>query len=114
MMRRTPLRRTGRLKRTRMRRSSGKAKGLRLSRADWRARVEELKIRAGGRCENPECRKPGWFHDPHHVRKRSQGGSDELSNLAYLCRRCHERTDLPKGHPLRLTVIVVPGPTLFL
>jgi 5-methylcytosine-specific restriction endonuclease McrA len=103
VLRRTQMRRTGRLKRTRMRRSSGKAKGLRLEKAAWRARVEELRVRAGGRCENPFCRKRG-LHDPHHVVKRGQSGTDDLTNLVYLCRRCHDRTEFPKDHPLWLGV----------
>lgn len=28
---------------------------------------------------------------PHHVIKRSTGGSDELNNLVTLCRTCHNR-----------------------
>jgi len=28
---------------------------------------------------------------PHHVRHRSQGGSDTLENLKTLCMRCHEK-----------------------
>lgn len=27
--------------------------------------------------------------DIHHIVKRSQGGSDDVSNLKALCRRCH-------------------------
>ncbi len=105
----TPMRRSGRLKRTRMRRSSGKAKGLRLDRRAWKGRVAELRARAGGRCENPECCRLG-YHDPHHIIKRSQGGTDDLENLAYLCRSCHERTDLPKAHPRYLKIVKVDEP----
>ena len=58
----------------------------------WRARVAELRDLANGRCE--VCRvRPGI--DPNHVRKRSQGSSDDLSGLVLLCRRCHDRTDAP-------------------
>ncbi len=28
--------------------------------------------------------------DIHHIQYRSQGGSDEVSNLVCLCRRCHD------------------------
>jgi 5-methylcytosine-specific restriction protein A len=30
-------------------------------------------------------------HDLHHIKKRSQGGTDEVNNLKSLCRVCHEQ-----------------------
>ncbi|MCI5836251.1 MAG: HNH endonuclease [Veillonellaceae bacterium] len=35
------------------------------------------------------CGRPGT--DSHHIVFRSQGGKDELTNLATLCRYCHEQ-----------------------
>ncbi|MDD5051087.1 MAG: HNH endonuclease [Candidatus Pacebacteria bacterium] len=29
--------------------------------------------------------------DIHHIKHRSQGGTDEADNLTALCRECHER-----------------------
>ena len=29
--------------------------------------------------------------DIHHIKKRSQGGGDEVTNLRALCRTCHNR-----------------------
>lgn len=54
-----------------------------------------LAAEAGYRCEMPWCRAAAAL-DLHHVVKRSQAGSDAPDNLVVLCRRCHERTDLPR------------------
>ena len=46
--------------------------------------------RAKGRCEAvvaDGCRRYGT--DAHHVQRRSQGGTDDPSNLLWLCRDCH-------------------------
>ena len=42
--------------------------------------------RCKGRCEY--CGKRAV--DPHHIKYRSQGGSNLPSNLIALCRTCHE------------------------
>jgi 5-methylcytosine-specific restriction endonuclease McrA len=46
---------------------------------------EALRERARGRCER--CHRPDHkvICQAHHKRLRSQGGSDEPDNLAYLC-----------------------------
>jgi 5-methylcytosine-specific restriction endonuclease McrA len=31
--------------------------------------------------------------DVDHIKKRSQGGGDEISNLRTLCRKCHNQED---------------------
>ena len=63
-----------------------------LSLQHWHALVIGLRELVGGRCE--VCRtRPGT--DPHHVRKRSQGGEDSLENIVLVCRACHDRTDAP-------------------
>lgn len=81
------------MKRTPMRRQSSSS----------RARASELAVlkaaicvRASYRCENPWCRMAAAL-DAHHVVKRSQGGEDTRENLVALCRRCHDRTDRPRG-----------------
>ena len=30
-------------------------------------------------------------HDIHHIKYRSQGGTDDIKNLVALCRTCHEK-----------------------
>lgn len=52
----------------------------------------QLKARARGQCEAscaPDCTGRGVH--AHHVRMRSQGGTDDLANLKWVCRRCHDR-----------------------
>lgn len=64
----------------------------------------EVFARSGGRCENTLTWKPtdgkprkyrcpkveGWeWGELHHIRHRARGGSDELFNLAWICRECH-------------------------
>jgi hypothetical protein len=43
-----------------------------------------------GKCE--DC--GGWYKlDPDHKKKRSQGGTNDKSNIAWICRRCHNLRD---------------------
>ena len=65
-----------------------------------------LLARSGGKCEVPWCRRPG--RDPHHLRKRSAGGGENLANIVWLCRGCHDATDLPAGNG-RLDIVVTPS-----
>lgn len=57
----------------------------------------ELFWRSDGRCEvvlvGLRCIRRA--QDPHHVQKRSQGGSDTADNLIAMCRDHHDRTDFP-------------------
>lgn len=94
MIRRAPM------KRTRMRRvgKKGRARSKRLE-----AVRPALEARSGGRCEIPWCRTSKRPLDPHHLIRRSQGGSDDpASNLVYLCRGDHDRLDLPVTSPRHL------------
>jgi len=54
-----------------------------------RVRREALE-RAGYRCEVPGCACRTNLH-VHHIQRRSQGGSDELENLAVACAAHHLR-----------------------
>ena len=54
-----------------------------------KARAEVIE-RSQGRCEaavSSVCRGRG--DQAHHVRRRSQGGSDDPSNLKWVCDACH-------------------------
>ena len=96
LIRRTPLRRT------RMRRIGPKGR-IRMGR--MAAARPALEARSRGRCELPWCKTTRRLLDPHHLKKRSQGGSDDpTQNLVYLCRADHRRTDLPVGHPRYLDI----------
>ena len=60
-----------------------------------RAYLEELdsmrpavKERSGGWCEFGHCRAEAT--EVHHIRRRSQGGGNELSNLIDLCNGHHK------------------------
>lgn len=51
---------------------------------------QEVAERSGGRCEaRVEGVCTGWLEHVHHRRLRSQGGSDDPSNLVACCNRCH-------------------------
>lgn len=57
----------------------------------------KIALRSERRCEvvvdGVRCYK--WFHDYHHVQKRSQGGPDTANNVLAICREHHDRTDFP-------------------
>ena len=63
-----------------------------LSRAAWQALRAYVFAREGWRCFVCRRKRP---LDPHHLVKRSQGGSDSVSNVVSLCRPCHLATDRP-------------------
>ena len=68
----------------------------RLVRRDWKRRKQELALRSGGQCEQMvtetlRCRSAAT--EPHHIRPRSKGRDDRLSNLAHLCHMHHSRLD---------------------
>lgn len=111
MLARSPMRRSGSLKRTPFRRRRPEAgkprvKGRHaLPVAEWRALVERLMVLAGFRCEVPWCRRSGVL-DPHHIVKASHGGPDAESNVVIVCRNCHQATDLPRGNPRHLEVSI--------
>ncbi len=50
---------------------------------------EALRERANGRCERCRRRDYEVRCDAHHRKLKSQGGTDDLQNLLYLCRSCH-------------------------
>ncbi len=56
----------------------------------------KVRKRDGGRCV--ACKKVGYT-DAHHIKFRSQGGSDDVSNQVSVCRDCHKAIH---GHALRV------------
>ena len=44
-----------------------------------------------GTREHPRCGNQA--EHAHHIKAQKDGGSDELSNLEYLCEPCHMNTD---------------------
>lgn len=57
---------------------------------DPQAVREAVKIRDDNRCVNCGKGPENAKLDVHHVVPRGQGGSDRISNLVLLCRRCHD------------------------
>jgi len=71
-----------------------------------------IKERDRFRCQNPECGRTSLRAEAHHIRPRSEGGSDDPQNGVTVCRACHlrgihtadlriqvERAVLPSGAP---------------
>ena len=48
----------------------------------------QILLRAGGRCENPRCRRELGLQC-HHLRARSEGGETSLENEIAACPTCH-------------------------
>ena len=74
---------------------------------ELRRNREALIARSGGRCElacSPYCTRVGT--GTHHLRKRSQGGTHDLSNLMWSCDPCNTWVeDNPaEAHALGLVV----------
>src|SRR5258707_62554 len=61
--------------------------GLETTPAYWKLKARVLARPLNGRCERCGERKAT---DAHHRRLVSQGGPDLASNLAALCRQCHD------------------------
>ena len=65
----------------------------RLPKPIWRQRREQVWARDGGRCRGPYCQgaPPIPLEAAHvdHIVPLSMGGTNALSNLRTLCRRCH-------------------------
>jgi hypothetical protein len=51
---------------------------------------EQIRLRDGGRCANPSCRRDvGSQGHCHHIQPWSQGGRTELRNELLVCEGCH-------------------------
>lgn len=67
-----------------------KAKTMRLNKYHLDKLYIQVWQRDGCQCQNPRC--PGGFpidSAPHHIKFRSQGGSDTKQNLITMCIECH-------------------------
>lgn len=65
----------------------------------WRRTVERIKARAHGLCE--PCGREGNVHIGHecdHVIPLSQGGTDDDSNLQWICRTAHAAKTARESH----------------
>ena len=89
MKRRTPLRRSTRLRSVSRKRQSADA--LRA----WRKIYAEVDARSGGRCEFPPCDRPAVDHH-HLVKPRASHHTPDL--VVHLCRQHHEQAEQPYQH----------------
>lgn len=107
-LKRTPLKRgDNELKRTplkrgdsQLKRSKMKKKKPRVNRnfpPEWR---DVLMEKFKGLCQ--ECGRPFDSAHPHHKKYKSQGGSGDLSNAAWLCQKCHTNTHIPPDEEWRI------------
>lgn len=84
MNRKTPLRSNTPLKRSQLRRQSAKQ---RRRQAEFSGMNAKLRAERGNKCE--VCQSLPWIHK-HHRRLRSQGGTDDYSNILLCCTSCHD------------------------
>lgn len=69
----------------------------RLSNNSWGKQRMRVLVRDNFSCQHKGCRVAYLSQlSVHHIVPKCQGGSDNLSNLTTLCRRCHEA--LHQGH----------------
>jgi hypothetical protein len=65
-----------------------------------------IRQRSQGRCEIglPGCQ--GIAVHPHHRKRRSQGGRNDLRNLLHCCRSCHDWAHAHVAEAVSLGIIV--------
>lgn len=85
-MKRSLLKKTSSLKRT-----AFKPKRNSKKEANWAKARRDAMHRSGGRCHASIAQTcSGHAEHVHHMKLRSQGGTNELSNLLVCCFSCHE------------------------
>jgi 5-methylcytosine-specific restriction endonuclease McrA len=82
-------------------RSLEKLERERLEGEAYKQLIERVFQRDKWMCRNPFCQSMKNL-TPHHVRKRSQLGGDEMGNLITLCTACH---DAVERNELRIEVM---------
>lgn len=65
--------------------------------------IEQVFQRDHWMCRNPLCQSMKSL-TPHHLKKRSQLGGDEMGNLLTICLNCHEKIE---RHELEIEVVDV-------
>lgn len=119
-MKRTPMKRGKPMKRSGYLRSRRKGHGgtvagrSSVSQTAWAEMVAKVMERHGRRCSVPWCRRSGPL-DPQHVKKRGQGGADDIGNpaagkpgnLLPLCRQHHDCADNTPNGPDKLHLAAV-------
>lgn len=83
-MKRSPLRRNTPLKRTAFKKRVNSRK-----QREWSAARTDAIAKAGGRCRVGQHGCSGQAEHVHHIKRRSQGGGNELNNLLVCCHVCH-------------------------
>lgn len=82
---------------------------------EWTRLRDQVRAEAGGICQRPGCSNPGREVD--HIVERKDGGSNDRSNLEFLCVSCHrvktvkaaKERDLPAAnHPEWLLPSAIP------
>ncbi len=87
----------------RQEKSLEKPKRVMLAGDGYRQLVERVFQRDKWTCRNPFCQSMKNL-TPHHLKKRSQLGDDEMGNLITLCVQCH---DAVERHELEIKVVDV-------
>lgn len=84
-------------------RQETRKKNQRAMAAAWAKRSAECCARDRGVCRVCTCQTTKWgkgdprlWPEVHHIIYRSAGGSDDMSNLILLCRRCHDDEHMHK------------------
>jgi hypothetical protein len=79
------------------------------------ALLRKLRLRDGGTCQNPFCRRTVALQGAH-LERRSEGGPTTLANEVLLCVWCHALEDQKlleiRGNPLTSLEFITPADTL--
>ncbi|MEI3336354.1 MAG: HNH endonuclease [Clostridium sp.] len=66
-----------------------------------------MRYRYNHKCQNPNCKnkdKKDQILKIHHIKYRSEGGSDRPENLITLCSKCHTPANHKKGKFLTCSI----------